>query len=233
MSSGILTLTRTVIGAAGALGIQTLLLACGPGTGDASGPGAVVTGPGAGGASTAPGGGGAPLANGGAPVFLEPTGSGGGVGDGGLPIGTCGKSTVKGEVITETRVETQIQTRTETHTETREVVKPVAIYLMLDQSGSMVDGDKWGIAVRAINAFTADQRSSGFTVALNIFSFNFLGNPPGCAICDGSDCRTPMVPWGQLPAVATPINTALARAPIGIGTPIEAALRGVTMGCLD
>jgi hypothetical protein len=146
-------------------------------------------------------------------------------GAGGLPVGSCGKATVEGQTLTETRIETRTETRTET--------KPVGLYLMLDQSGSMIEQDKWGAAVRAINAFSTDTRSTGFRVALNIFSVNLLGNPPGCALCDGSDCRTPIVPWGTLPAVATPIATALTRVPIGIGTQIEAGLRGAALGCQD
>jgi hypothetical protein len=205
--------------------------------------------PGAGGAPTNPGAGGSGLAatssGGNAPIFIPPGPGAGGAADGGLPGGSCGKLTLTGETIMETRMETRIETRTETRietrtetrieirTETRDVVKPVALYLMLDQSGSMIDSNKWGAAVTAINTFAADPRSAGFSAALHIFSFNLLGVPPGCALCDGSDCRTPMVPWGALPGNSAPIANALNRAPIGIGTPIEAGLRGAIMGCQD
>jgi len=42
-----------------------------------------------------------------------------------------------------------------------------------------------------------------------------------------------MVPWGALPGNSTNIANALNRVPIGIGTPIEAGLRGAIMGCQD
>ena len=89
---------------------------------------------------------------------------------------------------------------------------------MLDQSGSMVENNKWGAAVTAINDFVNDPRSVNMKVALQMFSFNLLGNTPGCAICDGSDCKVPMVPMGALPGAAAGVSTALNRAPIGIGT---------------
>jgi hypothetical protein len=228
--------------------VMSSLAACaGPtsGTSDEEGPGISTGAGGAGIPGMGTSGSVATSAGGNAPIFIPPTSGAGGAGDGGLPGGSCGKVTLQGEVIMETRMETRIETRTETrietrtetrietHTETREVVKPVALYLMLDQSGSMIDSNKWGAAVGAINTFTADPRSAGFSAALHIFSFNILGNPPGCALCDGSDCRTPMVTWGALPGNSTAIANALNRAPIGIGTPIEAGLRGAILGCQD
>jgi hypothetical protein len=42
-----------------------------------------------------------------------------------------------------------------------------------------------------------------------------------------------MVPWTALPGGAPAMAAALVRAPIGIGTPIEAGLRGATLGCID
>jgi Mg-chelatase subunit ChlD len=221
-------------------GVFTLLAGCSAGSDPPGDPGPNFQ-PGGGGAFPV-GGGGAGLVGagnggttGGSSSIFIPGSSGGAAatGSGGLPAGSCGKATVQGETLTETRIEKRKETRTQTHTETREVTKPVGLYLMLDQSGSMIEQDKWGAAVRAINAFSTDARSAGFRVALNIFSVNLLGNPPGCSLCDGSDCRTPMVPWGELPAVAAPIATALNRVPIGIGTQIEAGLRGVTLGCKD
>jgi Mg-chelatase subunit ChlD len=231
-------MARSRYAAVAQLGVFILLAGCSAGSDPPADPGPSVQ---AGGGSGPVGGGGAGSvgvgnggATGGSPTFLPGT-SGGSptAGSGGLPAGSCGKATVQGQPLTETRIEKRKETRTQTRTETREEVKPVGLYLMLDQSGSMIEQDKWGAAVRAINAFSTDARSAGFRVALNIFSVNLLGNPPGCSLCDGSDCRTPMVPWGELPAVATPIATALNRVPIGIGTQIEAGLRGVTLGCKD
>jgi hypothetical protein len=140
-----------------------------------------------------------------------------------VPDGSCGATTARAEQVV---VPMEIQI-------TEMVPQPVALYLVLDQSGSMVENDKWGAAVMAINSFVNDTRSANMKVALQMFSFNLLGNPPGCAACDGSDCKVPMVPMGTLPGVAGAVSTALNRAPIGLGTPIEAGLRGGVDFCSD
>jgi Mg-chelatase subunit ChlD len=139
------------------------------------------------------------------------------------PDGSCGATLARAEHIV-VPMEVQI---------TEMVPQPVALYFMLDQSGSMVDMNKWGAAVTAINDFVNDPRSANIKVAMQMFSFNLLGNPPGCSACDGSDCKVPMVPMAPLPGAASGISTALNRVPIGIGTPIEAGLRGGVDFCSD
>jgi hypothetical protein len=111
-----------------------------------------------------------------------------------------------------------------------EVPQPVAIYFILDQSASML-GLKWPAAVNAINAFLNDPRSAGLDVAFQYFSVSFLP-PSGCSLCDGTDCKTPAFAMGKLPGAAQAISADLQnKGPAGIGTPIEAALRGGTQFC--
>jgi uncharacterized protein YegL len=139
------------------------------------------------------------------------------------PDGSCGATRARAEQVV---IPTEVQI-------TEMIPQPVALYIMLDQSGSMIDNNKWGAAVQAINDFVNDPRSANMKVALQMFSFNLLGNPPGCAACDGSDCKVPMVPMGALPGAASGVSAALNRVPIGIGTPIEAGLRGGVDFCTE
>jgi hypothetical protein len=105
-------------------------------------------------------------------------------------------------------------------------------YLLLDQSGSMLEGmpQKWSIAQTGISTFLRDSQSAGLDIAFQLFSQSSFP-PSGCGLCDGSDCAIPLVPPGPLPDAATAIESALAVTPIGIGTPLEAALRGGPMFC--
>jgi Mg-chelatase subunit ChlD len=107
--------------------------------------------------------------------------------------------------------------------------EPVALYFMLDQSGSML-GSKWNSARTAIHSFLSDPRSNGLDVALQLFSVSFFP-PSGCGNCNGSDCAVPLVPITRLPGNTQPFLDVLNREPIGIGTPIEAGLRGGILFC--
>ena len=141
------------------------------------------------------------------------TGSGGADATGGfVDPSVCGGKKVEPEVI---EVEVSV-----------EVTKtlPVAIYIMLDQSGSMVP--LWPGAVQAITDFVNDPASSGLDVALSLF-------PPALGLdgCAAASYNPPMVPLGRLPGYAGTITGGLPPLPIGAGTPIEGALKGATEFC--
>jgi hypothetical protein len=173
------------------------------------------------------GGAGAPLAGGGAAgsqPFNNP--------DAGTPTpprkpvpsttpdgGECGATTMTAEqVVVEMHMDV---------TEEVTSIAPVAIYVMLDQSASMLP--LWADAVAGIKAFAADPKSSGTDVALDFFPslFGEVGE------CDGAGYDAPYVPIGRLPAHAAKINTELDALPLptGIGTPIEGALNGLKRFC--
>jgi hypothetical protein len=108
------------------------------------------------------------------------------------------------------------------------VPEPIAVYIMLDKTGSMDDRNtptKWQVAVDAINTFVNDPDSAFINVALQYFS----GNDQG--LCDGVAWSTPAVPMGPLPDNAPNISASLAATSPGGNTPIEGALRGLTQFC--
>ncbi len=112
---------------------------------------------------------------------------------------------------------------TTTTTEVTEI-EPVALYLMVDQSGSMA-GAKWATAVSAITGFVTDPSSNNLDVTIQFF-------PPLFPDCNPVAYATPAVPLGRLPAHAPVIvNELNNHTPLGLGTPIEAALAGAEMFC--
>jgi hypothetical protein len=142
------------------------------------------------------------------PAFVDP------------PEGECGASSFEAQQVVvqrEVQVESQVT-----------VVKPVALYIMFDQSWSMKMGgvNLWDPAVAAIKSFVNDDHSSGIGVGIQFF-------PSGGGSCNGNGYKTPAVAVGALPGQAGPIAQALdAHDPSGnIGTPIEGALRGSTEFC--
>jgi hypothetical protein len=106
-------------------------------------------------------------------------------------------------------------------------IAPVAIYIMLDQSASMLP--LWPDALAGIKAFASDPKSSGTDVAMDFFPsiFGEAGE------CNGVGYDAPFVPMGRLPAHAAMINAQLDALPLptGIGTPIEGALNGLKRFC--
>jgi Mg-chelatase subunit ChlD len=100
--------------------------------------------------------------------------------------------------------------------------EPVAIYIMLDNSGSMVP--LWPGAMTAISDFVSDSKSAGLDVAFQIF-------PGTAAGCDAAVYETPLVPLGRLPAHAPNITASFPAFPFGSGTNIEPAIRGATEFC--
>jgi hypothetical protein len=119
------------------------------------------------------------------------------------------------------------------------VQRPVAMYIMLDQSGSMAQAGsttsntKWSVVVDGITTFVNDTRSAGLDVALGFFPPLFGSSVAKNAnMCDGLNYQTPEVPMGTLPGNASAITSKLSnQAPTGLGTPTEGALRGAMTFC--
>jgi hypothetical protein len=233
------------------LALAVVLIGCNAENGTGSG-GPFTSGGGsgtegvAGGDPNIPGGGGysggAGVGGGGAGVG----GGGAGVGGGGAGAGTAGQpvagETAPGEWVeidtgsgdacaafSSAAQQVEITTEVEVPYEVVEY-EPVAIYIMLDQSASMIIPElslqpRWWVAYDAINAFVNDPLSADIGVALQYFP---LQNAP----CDGSVYDTPDVPMGMLPghanAILTSLNTHL---PFNDMTPIEPALIGATRYC--
>jgi len=124
---------------------------------------------------------------------------------------------------------------TEEIREIEETTQPIAIYIMLDKSGSMrydINPDfptgiiKWDMAVESINTFVSDTDSEDIKVALQYF-------PIEDGECDGTVFDTPAVDMGALPDIADDVAASLdANEPDGT-TPMEGALRGLTSYCID
>lgn len=150
--------------------------------------------------------------------------------------GACAAIEQQAETI-EVEVEVEVPVRVESDV-------PVAIYLMLDRSGSMDDGwsqifqnllggwfggggggpTRWESAVDAIKTFVADPESHGTKVALQYF-------PIDHGECNGAGYNDPAVPMGELPGNAAAINASLDATSPGGGTPMEGALEGLTQFC--
>ncbi|HEX4476610.1 MAG TPA: vWA domain-containing protein [Polyangiaceae bacterium] len=179
--------------------------------------------PGAGSSSAVSGGGASGSVGLGGNGNVSPSGNGGT--SGGL-FNTSGGST--GVQADGSCAETSSTGEKITTTQTTQVPAPVAVYLMQDQSLSML-GAKWTSVQQAIQAFTTDPNSAGIDVAIKFFAdanVNLLD-------CTGTGYDTPDAPMGPLPQNATAINNSVtAHGPSSV-TPIEPALRGATNFCLN
>jgi hypothetical protein len=148
------------------------------------------------------------------------------MGTGGIttgPDGSCFASGAKAERVTVTKEVPVTVTVTEK--------APVALYIMQDQSGSMIIPTlsltlRWTLATQAVQAFTTDPQSVGLDVALQFFALPSGG-------CDGTGYNVPEVPLGPLPQNAAAINNAYAAHLPFTDTPIEPALRGAVNYCLQ
>lgn len=104
---------------------------------------------------------------------------------------------------------------------------PLDIYVMFDQSGSMLNVEQGGVtrmdAVRtAVGQFLNDQASAGIGVGIGYFGYE----PIGQTTCDPADYQNADVPVNLLPDNAQPIIDSLAgREPTG-ETPTGSAIRG-------
>jgi hypothetical protein len=129
----------------------------------------------------------------------------------------------------------QIEVKVPTQVEV-EVIEPgpVAIYLMLDQSGSMMEPSlasiKWWDEVNAVTTFVNDPNSINVDMSLQYFPL-LLGD---CA--SGFGYNMPEVPMARLPDNAKNITDSLTcHIPVmgGLYTPLEGALRGMTDYCIS
>ncbi len=129
--------------------------------------------------------------------------------------------------------------------------QPVALYIMLDQSGSMGEPaatgnmSKWAVVSGGITGFVNDPASAGIDVALSVFPTPssgggggflgglFGGGGNGCppSDCTGSAYTTAQVPMGPLPTNAPAIIAGMPSNPGGGCTPTEPALRGAESYC--
>lgn len=108
-----------------------------------------------------------------------------------------------------------------------------ALYVMLDQSGSMLD--KWGAVSPAIVDFASAPASAGLSVGIGYFPLALSGCIPvptsDCAGADFAQPEVPLAPLDTAHAEAVAANVGQ-HAPCGAGTPMEPALRGVIAGCI-
>jgi Mg-chelatase subunit ChlD len=96
---------------------------------------------------------------------------------------------------------------------------PLDIYIMLDQSGSMMDSNKWTDVTAALDAFVAQPNQNGISVGIQYFALNNES-------CTASDYATPDVEIAALPGVASAIESSIAAHSPSTGTPTSAALQG-------
>lgn len=116
------------------------------------------------------------------------------------------------------------------------VAKPVDLFILLDQSGSMtLEGNRWQPVTDALKAFVSDPTLSGLGVGLQYFPRNAtkVEDP---VICEPGTYVTPEVPIGPLPqnnaAILASVDghfftAAEGRDPAHWGTPTKPALEGV------
>jgi von Willebrand factor type A domain len=100
---------------------------------------------------------------------------------------------------------------------------PLDIYIMLDQSGSMADDNKWTDVTAALDAFVAQPNLDGIAVGIQYFGIEDSGFDDVCTV---ATYATPEVEIAPLPGVATAIKNSIgAHSPIS-GTPTYEALEG-------
>jgi von Willebrand factor type A domain len=117
-------------------------------------------------------------------------------------------------------------------------LSPVYLVFLLDESGSMGDGEhgdrtkKWDPVTSALNAFFADPESAGITASLSLFPLNKntgtgAANQNQPADCQAAKYATPEVTPRALPD-ATAFSAAIAKLdpPNEYGTPTYPALSG-------
>jgi hypothetical protein len=88
------------------------------------------------------------------------------------------------------------------------VIKPLAMYLLMDWSASMTEReDRWTPVATAVQAFVADPSSAGIKVALGYFP---VSSEDIDVKCDPAQYVTPSVAMGALPDIVPAINTSFA-----------------------
>jgi hypothetical protein len=114
--------------------------------------------------------------------------------------------------------------------------RPVAMYFMLDRSGSMVTGfpsgdpQSYANAGAGLVAFTNDPETTTRSIDMGL---GFFPPTTSSGACDGSDCATPAIdiaPAATLEGTIAPLLSSAV--PTGASTsPIECALRGMIQRC--
>jgi hypothetical protein len=107
------------------------------------------------------------------------------------------------------------------------IPNPLDIYVMLDRSGSMVNGGRWNPVKSALKSFFASAEAAGISVALQFF------DQPS-STCNVNTYLSPWVPFGELPGSNTGhaalLNSTLDQGAVqsknGVVTPTAAALNG-------
>jgi len=251
--------TSRILSSPAVLGCLVGSLACAPTTGESKKDdlGGAATGGSPAGSGSASGSGSTPGTAGGSSVtgaggttFVDPgTGSGGG--DAGLAAdAACAQSVLKPEAI-EVIEEHQEQINC-----TAQAPGPIALYIVLDNSGSMDDNNKWTDAVAALTAFvqTPPASGSGWTCV------DLAGNPvtappdlpppgagsmsvaiqyfhpqgvPNADECNGAAHAQPAVPMGPIPANGPAIVASLGNTGPSGNTPTVGALTGGANYCLQ
>jgi hypothetical protein len=119
----------------------------------------------------------------------------------------------------------------------------INMFLMFDQSSSMEENNRWDNATAALISFLQSPESAGIKIALRFFGSN---EPAvGCNIddCSVEACGQPLIDLGELTAAGggtDPHEAELVAAidsrnpnPVGLGTPISAALDGAVSWAED
>jgi hypothetical protein len=107
---------------------------------------------------------------------------------------------------------------------------PLDLYIMLDQSASMMlpvsGGNRWSAVTAALDAFVVQPSLSGVSVGLQYFGVPGAGGGSAVDSCTASDYATPEVEVAALPDVATTIIASIAGHTPSTATPTSAALQG-------
>jgi hypothetical protein len=155
------------------------------------------------------------------------------------PDATCAATSQEAKQVTETK-EVVVEVP-------KEEIKPVAIYLMLDRSSSMIgfcpgstcNAMSWDQASQAITQFVSDPASASLDVALGYFPpvIAQADKSPTGPYCTGVSCGAPAINIDKADRNAVKIGESLGTAkpntnPINY-TPTECALRGLSSFCKD
>ena len=144
-----------------------------------------------------------------------------------------------------TVTDTVYDTVYDTLTDTIITYEPVALYVMMDRSSSMVglqgNPTSWPNATAALTDFVNDPLSTGLHVGLGVFPdlANVCGAAPASCCVTGQDCATPLVPIAELPGNGAGLIQGMQQAtpsPDFLSatlTPTECALRGMIDHCIQ
>jgi uncharacterized protein YegL len=99
---------------------------------------------------------------------------------------------------------------------------PLDIVFLLDQSGSMQEGEKWTTVSTVLPQFFNDPAQDGIGAGMLFFPYSPWD-------CDLSDYENLTVPLADLPANAFNLTNAIPATALGVGTPTYPALQGALM----